>query len=103
MPFAQVELTGGNVRNQHIYLRDCMSLFPKDAIGGRNDDSVAPCKLEIHYGAGDPITSDIDGDKKIFRRRAWVAAFIEKHNLSEGDWIVLESTGPYRIHVYPKR
>jgi hypothetical protein len=103
MPFVLVELTGGNIRNQHIYLAHCMSLFPNDVIGGPNDDAVAPREIEIHYGAGEPIRSDIAGDKKIFRRRTWVTDFLEQHNLSEGDWIVLESTGPYRIHVYPRR
>jgi hypothetical protein len=31
-----VALTGGNIRNGHIYLRSVAHLFPADAIGGGN-------------------------------------------------------------------
>lgn len=103
MPYIEIELTEGNVRNQHMYLADNISFFPVDTIGGANVSALAARQIEIHHGVGAPTLSDIAGDKKIFRKRAWVQDFLDQHNLVAGDRVIIDSTGPYRIHVYPKR
>ena len=59
--------------------------------------------LEIHYGIGDPVVTDIAGDKNIFRKRVWVAEFFRVHELKAGDQVVVEQTGPFRFHIYPSR
>ena len=43
-----IEVTGGNVRNSHIYLRGAFGLFPDDCLGGNSAASAgAPVSLEI--------------------------------------------------------
>ncbi len=59
--------------------------------------------LEIHSGIGQPVLTDIAGDKKIFRKRAWVGEFFKNHELKPGDKVVIEKTGAFRYHVYPRR
>lgn len=103
MEFVEIELTQGNINNDHLYLSSVIEFFPPDSIGGSNDSSLAPRALEVHSGISSPVRTDIVGDKKIFRRRAWVGEFFEVHNLAAGDRVVIEKTGIDRYHVYPKR
>jgi hypothetical protein len=77
---AHITLNGGNLRNSHLYLSDIMDLFPDDAVGGTNETTRSVRALEIHCGIGDPILSDIAVDKKIFRKRGWVAEFLRHIN-----------------------
>jgi len=103
MEFVEIELTQGNINNDHLYLSSVIEFFPSDSIGGSNESSLAPRALEVHSGISSPVCTDIAGDKKIFRRRAWVGEFFEVHNLAVGDRVVIEKTGADRYHVYPKR
>ena len=57
----------------------------------------------MHCGIGDPVITDIAGDKKIFRKRAWVGEFFRAHPLKAGDHVFVERTAPHHYHVYPKR
>lgn len=100
--FGIIEITGGNVRNDHLYLTSVLDLFPKDAIGGPNDDALGVA-VEVHCGIAEPVLTDIAGDKKIFRRRAWVKEFFSAHAIAEGDRVVVERTAPRRFHIYPVR
>lgn len=101
--YAVIELTQGNIRNDHLYLTSAMELFPASAVGGRSELEQAKQLLVVHSGIGDPVSTDIAGDKKIFRKRAWVREFFQTHSLAAGDRVVVERTGPYRYHVYPMR
>lgn len=103
MEFVEIELTQGNIDNNHLYLSSVIQFFPKDSIGGTNDRSLAPRLLEVHSGIASPVQTDIAGDKKIFRRRSWVGEFFEVHNMAAGDRVIIEKTGSDRYHVYPKR
>jgi len=96
-------LTQGNINNDHLYLADIMEMFPASAVGGSNDSERAESLLEIQSGIGDPVFTDIAGDKKIFRKRAWIAEFFRVHELKAGDKVVVEQTGTLRFHVYPAR
>jgi len=98
-----IELTHGNLNNNHLYLADIMDLFPTNSVGGSSRAELASQFLEVHSGIGEPVATDIAGDKKIFRRRAWVGEFFAVHRLKAGDSVVIERTGPFRYHVYPKR
>lgn len=98
-----IEITGGNLRNNHLYLSSVMDLFPSDAVGGPNESEAASRRLEIHSGIAEPVVTDIAGDKKIFRKRAWVREFFEAHGIEAGDKVVIEKTGSDRFHVYPSR
>ena len=103
MKFVEIELTQGNINNNHLYLSSIIDFFPSDSIGGSNEADLAYRILEIHSGVASPVRTDIAGDKKIFRRRAWVGDFFEAHNLEAGDRVVIDKTGKDRYHVYPKR
>lgn len=102
MNFGVIEITGGNLRNDHLYLGSMLDLFPPDSIGGSNEETRGT-DIEVHCGIDNPIVTDIAGDKKIFRRRAWVREFFLSHNLKEGDRVVIEKTAGRRFHVYPIR
>src|SRR6185312_16053897 len=102
--YIEIEVTPGNLQYDHLYLRGAIAkeLFPADAIGGPNKESVG-IAVEVHCGIGEPVRTDIAGDKKIFRRRAWVREFFATHGIEAGDRIVIERTAPRRFHVYPVR
>lgn len=103
MKYVEVEITQGNINNEHLYLSSVIDFFPKGAIGGGNARDTAYRTLEVHNGLGNPVTTDIAGDKKIFRQRSWIGDFFRAHDIREGDKVVIEQTGPSRYHVYPKR
>lgn len=103
MRYVEIELTQGNINNDHLYLSSVTDFFPKDSFGGSNSDDVAPVMLEIHCGIGEPVLTDIAGDKNIFRKRSWVKEFFKTHNMAAGQTIIIEHTGDYRFHIYPKR
>lgn len=103
MRYGIIELTQGNINNDHLYLTSIYDLFPATSIGGGSEADVAPQLLEVHSGIGAPVMTDIAGDKKIFRRRGWVGDFFAVHKLAAGDSVVVEETGPNRYHVYPLR
>jgi hypothetical protein len=98
-----ITLTQGNLNNDHLYLTEIMSLFPSSSVGGSSEADQAKQLLEVHSGIGTPVQTDIAGDKKIFRKRAWVGEFFRTHELKAGDKVVVERTGEYRYHVYPIR
>lgn len=103
MHYGIIELTQGNLNNDHLYLASIMELFPAASVGGSSDAERASQSLEIHSDIGEPVVTDISGDKKIFRKRAWVGEFFATHKLEAGDSVVIEHTGHHRYHVYPRR
>lgn len=92
-------LSGGNIRNNHMKLASLMHSFPRDVIGGSNKTEAAPRNLEIDWGGPEPVTTDIDGTKSIFRARGWVRRFFAASDAHEDDTVVFTETAPYRISV----
>ncbi|UXD88754.1 hypothetical protein [Thalassolituus hydrocarboniclasticus] len=103
MKYVKIELTQGNINNDHLYLSSVIEFFPKSSIGGSNIESQAETLLEVHSGIEKPVLTDIAGDKKIFRKRSWVGEFFKVHELKAGDYVVIEHTDSNRYHVYPAR
>ena len=103
MTYKIIELTQGNINNNHLYLSSIIDFFPPSSVGGGNETEVASQLLEIHCGIESPVFTDIAGDKKIFRKRAWVKEFFQSHALSIGNKVVIEKTDAYRYHIYPAR
>ena len=101
MKFVSVSLTEGNLRHNHLYLSSVIDFFPADAIGGANVESEARQKLEVHSGIGQPVLTDIAGDKKIFRKRNWVREFFKAHELEVGSSVIIQKIGPTTYHVFP--
>ncbi|NSY41868.1 hypothetical protein [Agrobacterium tumefaciens] len=98
----EVEITGGNITNNHIYLRSFFDRFPADAIGGSNKATRAKRDLTIDWG-GEPVQTDLDGEKKFFRARGWIGAFYQLHRARAGDRVVVEEVAPYHYRVSLKK
>lgn len=92
-----VEVSGGNVRNHHINLRGAFGLFPDDALGGSNAASSG-VPVKVTFGS-EPIETDIDESKAIFRERGAVRRFFESESIVEGDLVLIERTGPRAFEV----
>ena len=98
-----VKLTAANFRNQSLYLADIIQMFPESAVGGSSRHSQAYKLVEIHYGGDKAELTDLAGDKKQFRKRKWIGAFLKMHKLKRGNNVVIERTGSNRYHIYPQR
>jgi hypothetical protein len=66
-----VEVTGGNVRNNHINLRGALGLFPDDCLGG-SSETMAGKPITLRLGT-ETVETDIDETKSIFRARGAIA------------------------------
>ena len=98
-----VELTGGNIRNDHINFRGTFGMFPDDSLGGSNESaSAGPIKL--NFGT-ESIETDIDEEKAIFRKRGAVRRFFQNESVAEGDLILIEKLEErsYRLSKVSKR
>lgn len=95
----EVEITEGNITHNHIYLRAFFDRFPADAVGGSNKAARANQDLTIEWGGGEPVQTDLDGQKKFFRARGWIGVFYKLNRAEAGDYVVVEETAPYRYRV----
>ena len=93
------EVRDANIRNNHIYLRPFFEKFPADAIGGSNTASAARREVTLHWGASTPVTTDLDGQKKFFRKRGWLREFFDCNGVRPGDQIAIFEIEPYRYRV----
>ncbi|EMK3363719.1 hypothetical protein V8061_001571 [Vibrio parahaemolyticus] len=94
-----IMLTGGNIRNSHMYLTGFMDQLPKSTVGGKNRSLIAPELLTIEFAGVGSVTTDIDGTKRIFRERAIQKQFFEKHSLEEGDQVRITSINDFSYRV----
>jgi hypothetical protein len=94
-----VRLTGGNIRNGHIYLRKVRHLLPDDVVGGPNAEATAPNLLTVAFAPGPTITTDVAGDKMILRQRGPVREFFRASGARENDDVTVERTGPYSLRI----
>ena len=99
MRAAVIEVTGGNVRNAHVYLRELISFFPADAVGGSHA-GASGATVELSLGS-ERVNTDIDGKKLIFRERGALRRFFEREAVLEGDLLVLKRTSP-RVYELSK-
>lgn len=95
----EVSVTGGNIRNGHIYLP--LDFFPDDAIGGSNKASAAPGEITVVFQPGMTVQTDIDRTKRILRDRAAVPDFFLRANIVEGDQVRITRT-PQRTYQFEK-
>jgi DNA polymerase III subunit epsilon len=96
-------LTEGNIKNNHIYLREFFDAFPKDAVGGSNIAAAGRQTISIAWGGGYLAITDLDGKKKFFRKRGWVREFFAQTRAVAGDTVLVEMVGPYRYKVTVQR
>jgi hypothetical protein len=95
----ETEITGGNLKNNHFYLRSFIQRFPDDLIGGGNKATAAKRTCLVDWGGNSPQDTDIAGDKMLFRRRAWVGRFFADNGAKEGDRVQVVETAPYQYRV----
>lgn len=99
----EVALTEGNIKNGHIYLRSLFDRFPTDAVGGSNKASIAKRLLTVETSLGDRFETDLDGQKRFFRARGPIRAFLKDSRAKARDTVLVEQTAPYRYHLSLKR
>jgi DNA polymerase III epsilon subunit-like protein len=92
-------ITPANLKNDHIYLALFFEGFPADAIGGSNRGAAAPREIGVDWGGGEIVMTDLDGSKKIFRKRGWIREFFQENLARPGDTISVEEVAPYRYRV----
>ncbi|TGQ16360.1 MULTISPECIES: hypothetical protein [unclassified Mesorhizobium] len=92
-----VRVTGGNLRNNHIYLP--LDFFPKDAIGGSNQSELAARTIAVRFVPGQTVETDIDGTKRILRARSPVADFFARSGMKDGDAVRIAGVSPYRYEI----
>lgn len=83
-----IELTQGNINNNHFYMREARSLIPHDAIGGSNEASAGNL-VSVTFVPGRKIETDFDDEKKFFRKRAPVGEFYGLTEAKAGDFVLL--------------
>jgi hypothetical protein len=91
-------ITQGNINHSHIYLTGIMNLFPDDVMGGKNKKDAAPKAVCVHWG-DDMVYTDIDSEKRMFRRRGWLRRFFEANRITAGDRVLFEQLEPYIYRV----
>jgi len=86
-PSVQIPVTTGNLRNGHVYLREFLWFFPKEAMrpDRGHGEPAQQCTLDLP-GVG-LIETDIDPTKAIFRWRGW-KKFFGLHGVRAGDVLV---------------
>lgn len=90
-------VTGGNIRNNHIYLP--LDFFPEEAIGGSNRSETAARPITVTFSPGDIFETDIDRTKHILRARSAVGDFFKRAGVSEGDSLRLARIGSHSYEI----
>ena len=99
-----IQLTDGNLRNHHVYLRKHLDFFPADAIGAASVRNGKGTLLTLHFdGLPSAVKTDISCEKKSFRCRGPWREFFGLHHLAEGDSVVIERVSAYDYQILPAR
>ncbi len=103
-----ISLTGGNLRNQHLYITGHHDFFPAECFGASSAQKGTGQPLTLIVdGLLEPVETDIAASsgngqpRSFFRKRAWVARFFEHHNLHEGSIVAIERLDRFTYRVYP--
>lgn len=92
-------LTKGNINNNHFYLRDVWAAFPDDCVGGASAAFPALQTLTVRWGLSKYVVTDLDGKKKLFRKRGWVRELFKETGARAGDHVAIYAIGPYEYEV----
>lgn len=100
-------VTAGNLRQNHLYIKDHLDFFPPDCIGGsrKNANGTAnPIEIVLD-GMDEVIETDIPTDAKtgkprgFLRDRKSVGRFFKRHHVKDGDNLALERIGNRRYQL----
>lgn len=98
----EIEITAGNLKNNHFYLRSFLDRFPKELIGGRDRPNAVLARLETD-DARFATTTDICPTHRFFRDRCWTRSFFERSGAASGDSVAVHEIGPYRYQISLRR
>jgi hypothetical protein len=93
-----IELTQGNINNDHFYMKEARDLIPHDAIGGSNEASAGR-SVTVTFVPGGPVETDFDDEKKFFRKRGPVREFFGLTKAMAGDFVLLTKTAERQFEV----
>ena len=85
-----ISITGGNLRNAHLYISGHHDFFPQECRGAPKKKNGPGTEITLVVeGLPEPVKTDIAGDgsngrlRNFFRNRQWVAEFFMGQNLSQ--------------------
>lgn len=95
----EVQITQGNLTNDHFYLRSFLHHFPALLIGGR--DHPNPVLALVEADGVPSAMTDICPRHRFFRNRAWTRRFFANHDATPGDFVRVSQIAPlhYRVTV----
>ncbi len=98
----EIEITAGNLKDNHFYLRSLLDRFPKELIGGRDRANAVLARLETD-DARFVTATDICPTHRFFRDRSWTRSFFERSGAAAGDRVAVHELGPYRYEISLRR
>ena len=93
----EVEVTEGNLKNNHFYLRSFLHRLPDDLVGGR--DLATPVMAAVEADGMRPTSTDICPRHRFFRDRSWTRQFFANSDAEPGDTVRVHQLAPYRYKV----
>ena len=93
----QIGVTGGNLRNKHLYLP--LDFFPNDVIGGSSKARCAARTVMVTFEPGSTVETDLDGTKRMLCARGEVGDFLTLAGVDEGDTVLVIRTAPYTYTI----
>ncbi|MBS0209816.1 MAG: DNA (cytosine-5-)-methyltransferase [Planctomycetes bacterium] len=102
----QLEVTAGNLRNNHLYVNKHLDFFPADVIGTPRKNGNGDHRVEIVLdGLNTCVKTDIGSDRRtgksrgFIRERASIGKFYAHHQIKAGSVVTLErlSERKYRL------
>lgn len=93
----EVEVTEGNLKNNHFYLRSFLHHLPADLVGGR--DLFNPVMAVVEAEGMRPTSTDICPRHRFFRDRSWTRQFFANSDAEPGDTVRVHQLAPYRYQV----
>ncbi|MBL8827355.1 MAG: DNA (cytosine-5-)-methyltransferase [Planctomycetaceae bacterium] len=109
-PCRTLQVTAGNLKNGHLYVRDLDGFLPDDVLGSSRKSIGQGEGIEIVLdGLGESVITDVPRDSRsgksrgFLRSRASVRRFFDHHHLKVGATLRLErlATRRYRLSVEP--
>lgn len=101
----RILLTQGNVNNYYFHIPKQITLFSRATWGGKNKKEAGSA-VRFHFdGLNDPVSTDIDGTKRILRNRTAVKRFYELNKLCAGDEVQIKrvASNEFRVSGIKKR
>lgn len=93
----ETELTTGNLKNDHFYLRAFLDRFPKELVGGR--DRAPQVLAKVNANGVQATSTDICPRHRFFRDRSWTRAFLASNDAEPGDLIQVYEIAPLHYNI----